>query len=55
MTALATGGVRDTEKGWRVALRYALGDTAQNELLKPRTLARKLAADGQATLPLFED
>ncbi len=55
MTALATGGIRDTEKGWRVALRYALGDTAQNELLKPRTLARKLAADGQATLPLFED
>jgi hypothetical protein len=55
MTALATGGVRDTEKGWRVALRYALGDTAQNELLKPRTLVRKLAADGQATLPLFED
>jgi hypothetical protein len=55
MTALATGGIADGEQGWRVALRYALGDTAQNELLKPRTLVRKLAADGQATLPLFED
>lgn len=55
MTALATGGVEDAEEGWRVALRYALGDKAQNEMLKPRTLVRKLAADGQATLPLFED
>ncbi len=55
MTALATGGIADGEQGWRVALRHALGDKAQNELLKPRTLVRKLAADGQATLPLFED
>lgn len=55
MTALATGGIEDADEGWRVALRYALGDKAQNEMLKPRTLVRKLAADGQATLPLFED
>jgi hypothetical protein len=55
MTALATGGIEDAEEGWRVALRYALGDKAQNEMLKPRTLVRKRAADGQATLPLFED
>ena len=31
MTAIATGGISDAEKGWRVALRYALGDMAQNE------------------------
>jgi hypothetical protein len=55
MTALATGGIEDGEAGWRVALRHALGDRAQNELLKPRTLVRKPTSDGQATLPLFED
>ncbi len=55
MTALATGGIEDAEEGWRVALRYALGDKAQNEILKPRTLVRKLTVDGQVTLPLFED
>ena len=55
MTAMATGGIRDGEKGWRVALRYALGDVAQNELMKPRTLAEKQTHRPQATLPLFED
>jgi hypothetical protein len=55
MTAMAAGGVRDAEQGWRMALRYALGHTAQTELLKPRTLAGKLGPGGQATLPLFED
>ncbi len=56
MTAIATGSISDAEKGWRVALRYALGDMAQNELMKPRRL--KLSAD-EAThpspsLPLFD-
>lgn len=55
MTALATGGIEDAEEGWRVALRYALGDKAQNEMLKPRILVPKPAVDGQASLPLFED
>lgn len=55
MTALATGGIQDAEEGWRVALRYALGDKAQNEMLKPRILVPKPAVDGQVTLPLFED
>ena len=36
MTAIATGGVQDADKGWRVALRYALGDVAQNEQLRSR-------------------
>jgi hypothetical protein len=55
MTAIATGGIGDAEKGWRVALRFALVDVAQNELMKPRALAEKQAHRTQTTLPLFED
>lgn len=29
MTAIATGGIGDADKGWRIALRYALGDVAR--------------------------
>ncbi len=36
MAAMSTGGVNDGEKGWRVALRHALGDVAQSDQLKPR-------------------
>ena len=36
MTAMSTGGIKDGEKGWRVALRHALGDVAQSDQLKPR-------------------
>ncbi|MEA3276395.1 MAG: anti-phage-associated DUF3780 domain-containing protein [Pseudomonadota bacterium] len=55
MTAIATGGIGDAEKGWRVALRYALGDVAQNELMKTRLLGRK-ESDGErgTTLGLFD-
>lgn len=55
MTAMTVGGIRDADNGWRVALRYALGDQAQNEPLKPRTLVVKPALEGQTTLPLFAD
>lgn len=55
MTAIATGGIADAGKGWRVALRFALGDVAQNELMKPRRLAEKQAHRTQTTLPLCED
>jgi hypothetical protein len=41
MTAIATGGIGDAEKGWRIALRYALGDVAQNELMKTRSLPER--------------
>jgi hypothetical protein len=40
MTA-AAGGIDDADKGWRVAVRYALEDVAQNGLMKPRRLAVK--------------
>ncbi|MGC1951586.1 MAG: anti-phage-associated DUF3780 domain-containing protein [Gammaproteobacteria bacterium] len=55
MTAIATGGIGDAEKGWRVALRYALGDVAQNELMKPRILTAKSPHQAKPTLPLFDD
>lgn len=55
MTAIATGGVADAEKGWRVALRYALGDVAQNELMKPRLLNRDSGDGGDnSNLRLFD-
>lgn len=37
MTAITTGGVNDGDRGWRLALRHALGDVPQNELFKPRS------------------
>ncbi len=56
MTAIATGGVQDADKGWRVALRYALGDVAQNELLKPRLETRKAGpTEPNRTLGLFDE
>lgn len=55
MTAITTGGIGDADAGWRVALRYALGDRAQNDTLKTRTLVRRTAPGAQSTLPLFDD
>jgi hypothetical protein len=58
MTAITTGGVNDGGKGWRIALRHALGDVAQNELFKPRvtqTVSRNTANDDEnGTLSLFD-
>ena len=56
MTAMSTGGVMDADKGWRVALKHALGDVAQSELLAPRARRSKPVQDiGQASLSLFGD
>jgi hypothetical protein len=56
MTAIATGGLQDADQGWRVALRYALGDVAQNELLKPRLELRSSGPAGpNQTLGLFDE
>ncbi len=54
MTAIATGGIQDGDKGWRVALRYALGDVAQNALLKTPNLTDKVGQPGR-TLSLFDE
>lgn len=45
MTAMSTGGIGDGEKGWRLALRHALGDVAQSELLSPRGRRGVVARD----------
>lgn len=55
MTAMSTGGVMDAGKGWRTALKHALGDVAQSELLAPR--ARRGIPEqesGKASLGLFD-
>ena len=56
MTAMSTGGINDSDRGWRLALRHALGDVAQSELLQP--MARRQRAKDESERPildLFED
>jgi hypothetical protein len=36
VTAMSTGGLMDGHRGWRLALRHALGDVAQSDLLRAR-------------------
>jgi hypothetical protein len=56
MTAMSTGGLSDGQKGWRLALRHALGDVAQSELLSPRARRGRLKNDDQRpSLDLFEN
>lgn len=60
MTAMSTGGIKDGDKGWRLALRHALGDVAQSELLSPRGRRGAAGRDGSSTddrptLDLFGD
>ena len=54
MAVMSTGGITDGNKGWRLALRHALGDVAQNELLKPRSVKRRNRNDELPLLDLFE-
>jgi hypothetical protein len=56
MTAMSTGGLMDADKGWRTALKHALGDVAQSDLLAPR--ARRTSPgrdDARPSLDLFGD
>lgn len=54
MTALSTGGINDGEKGWRLALRHALGDVAQNELLQPKARRERVGdMNNRPSLNLF--
>ena len=56
MTAMSTGGIADTGKGWRTALKHALGDVAQSDLLAPRARARSRNRDDtRPSLDLFGD
>ena len=56
MTAMSTGSIGDGDKGWRLALRHALGDVAQSELLAPRGRRGSAATEvDRPTLDLFAD
>lgn len=56
MTAMSTGGIADAGKGWRIALKHALGDVAQSDLLAPRARARSRGRDEAGpSLDLFGD
>lgn len=56
ITAVATGGVGDADRGWRVALRHALGDVAQDDYLRAPTI-KKLRTDQETdtTPSLFDE
>ncbi|MDR1934757.1 MAG: DUF3780 domain-containing protein [Candidatus Accumulibacter sp.] len=56
MTAMSTGGLMDAGKGWRTALKHALGDVAQSELLAPRARRSNRGQDNiRPSLDLFGD
>ncbi len=58
MTAMTTGSINDGGKGWRLALRHALGDLAQSQNLKPQppqTVTQQTAKNTEnGTLSLFD-
>ncbi len=55
MTALSTGGITDGNKGWRLALRHALGDVARHELQKARAERKRTRYDELPLPDLFDD
>jgi hypothetical protein len=56
MTAMSTGGLMDAGKGWRTALKHALGDVAQSDLLSPRARSSSRRQDDtRPSLDLFGD
>lgn len=57
MTAMSTGGLMDAGRGWRIALKHALGDVAQSDLLAPRARrgTRGRDDDARPSLDLFGD
>ena len=55
MTAMSTGGSNDGNKGWRLALKHALGDIAQSELLQPCSRREAIKKEEiLSTLDLFD-
>lgn len=55
MTAMTTGRVADSGKGWRLALRHALGDIAQSDLLQPRARRERVRTTALPLLGLFDN
>ncbi|UAJ74036.1 DUF3780 domain-containing protein [Synechocystis sp. PCC 7339] len=54
MTATTVGLAKDQGKGWRMALRYALGDTPQSGRLPIRRAKKPVETNIFETLPLFQ-
>lgn len=55
MTAMSTGGVHDGDRGWRLALKHALGDVAQSEQLATSTRRQLTRNDTDLAIPdLFD-
>lgn len=54
MTATTVGAPEDRGRGWRMALKYALGDTPQPTLRAPRKGDKTDAEEIYETLPLFQ-
>ena len=55
MTAMSTGGVRDGDRGWRVALKHALGDVAQSDQLATSARRARAQRDDPLAIPdLFD-
>ena len=55
MTAMTTGGISDGNRGWRLALRHALGDVAQHEQYKlGASQPRKNDTERPTLLGLFD-
>jgi Protein of unknown function (DUF3780) len=53
---MSTGSIGDSDKGWRLALRHALGDVAQSEQLAPHGRRGSAAREvDRPTLDLFAD
>ena len=56
MTALVTGSVGDVDRGWRLALRHALGDVAQDDYLQAPTIRKRRVRKEIYTTPgLFDE
>jgi len=56
MTAMNTGGIQDAGIGWRLALRHALGDVAQDDYLRAHPLSRgRNKKEEDVTLSLFDE
>ena len=54
MTASTVGKLEDKGRGWRMALKYALGDSPQPVILEPRRV-KNHPEEEYETLPLFQN
>lgn len=53
MVAMSTGLAQEGDKGWRLAVRHALGDVPQHELFKPRRVKKQCPSQSELPRDLF--